>query len=420
MTIDQSRVSWVDVPDGSDFPLQNLPYGVFADAAGVRCGVAIGESVFDLARAEGAGLFTNTGLDRDTFRQESLNDFLGHSRGVWSSVRSHIADVLDADNTDGMPFCDKHQLVIDHPVQMRMPIEIGDYVDFYSSEQHATNVGRMFRPDGDALLENWKHLPVGYHGRAGTVVPSGTVIRRPMGQQRSDAGPVCGPSKKLDLELEVGFVTGSGPFLGTPLDLADAEHHIFGLCLVNDWSARDIQAWEYVPLGPFLGKSFATTISSWIVPIEALAPFRLPLPDQDPAPLPYLSSVVQYGLDIDLTVDLTPAGSNRPHRLSSTTFMNMYWSMAQQVTHATVNGATVRPGDLFASGTVSGPERDEFGSLLEITWNGTQPINLPGGEVRMFLEDGDTVTIRGLCTAEGAVPIGFGDCTGTVGRTAYE
>ena len=414
MTIDQSRTSWVDVPQGSDFPLQNLPYGVFADASGVRCGVAIGDSVFDLARAEGAGLFSNTGLDRDTFRQETLNHFLGHSRGVWSSVRAHIADVLDADNPDGREFCEQHHLLVNHAVQMRIPVDIGDYVDFYSSEQHATNVGRMFRPDGDALLPNWKQLPVGYHGRAGTIVVSGTSIRRPSGQKRGADGPTFGPSEKLDLELEVGFITGAGPGLGTPISMDEAEHYVFGMCLVNDWSARDIQAWEYVPLGPFLGKSFATTISPWIIPIEALAPFRLPMPDQAPTPLPYLTSNHRAGLDLDLTVDITPEGSTTSERLASTSFMNMYWSMAQQLAHATVNGATIRPGDLFASGTVSGPTRDEFGSLLEISWNGTQPIELADGATRTFLNEGDTVTIRGRCTADGAVPIGFGNCSGTI------
>jgi len=420
MTIDQSLTSWVQVPENSDFPIQNLPYGVFADAAGVRCGVAIGDSVFDLARAESAGLFANTGLERDTFRAESLNDFLAHSRGVWSSVRSHISDVLDANNPAGRAFCEEHLLVVDHPVQMRMPIEVGDYVDFYSSEQHATNVGEMFRPDGDALLPNWKHLPVGYHGRSGTVVPSGASIRRPLGQRRAADGPTFGPSEKLDIELEVGFITGAGPSLGTPIGIDDAEHHIFGICLVNDWSARDIQAWEYVPLGPFLGKSFATTISPWIVPLEALEPFRLPMPDQVPTPLPYLATDHRAGVDLDLTVDLTPSGSDRTHRITATSFMNLYWTMAQQLAHATVNGATVRPGDLFASGTVSGPTRDEFGSLLEITWNGTQPIELAGVGTRTYLEDGDSVTIRGRCTADGSIAIGFGACEGTViaGATA--
>ena len=414
MTLDQSRSSWVHVPDGSDFPIQNLPYGVFVDASGVRCGVAIGDSVFDLARAETVGLFANTGLDRDTFRKETLNDFLGHNRGVWSSVRSHIADVLDSANAEGRRFCEARNLVIDHPVQMRLPVDVGDYVDFYSSEQHATNVGKMFRPEGDPLLPNWRHLPVAYHGRAGTVVPSGTAIRRPAGQRRSDSGPSHGPSEKLDFELEVGFVTGAGPDLGTAIPIDEAEHHIFGLCLINDWSARDLQAWEYVPLGPFLGKSFATTMSPWIVPLEALEPFRIPAIDQDPAPLPYLTTEHRISVDLDLSVGIAPHETEVEHNVTATSFTNMYWTMAQQLAHATANGATVRPGDLFASGTVSGPTRDEFGSLLEITWNGTDPIELPDGSVRTFLDDGDTITIRGRCFTEGAVPIGFGECTGTV------
>jgi fumarylacetoacetase len=414
MTIDQTLTSWVDVAEGSDFPIQNLPYGVFADAAGVRCGVAIGDSVFDLARAESSGLFANTGLERDTFRSETLNNFLAHSRGVWSSVRNHISDALSANNAEGREFCEEHQIVIDHPVQMRMPIAVGDYIDFYSSEQHATNLGKMFRPDGEALLPNWKHLPVAYHGRSGTIVPSGTPVRRPHGQRRSPDGPTFGPSEKLDIELEVGFITGAGPSLGTPIAIDEAEHHIFGMCLVNDWSARDIQAWEYVPLGPFLGKSFATTISPWIVPLEALEPFRLPMPEQDPTPLPYLAAEHRAGVDLDLTVDLTPSGSDTSHRITTTSYMNLYWTMAQQLAHATVNGATVRPGDLFASGTVSGPTRDQFGSLLEITWNGTEAIELLGDGTRMFLDDGDSVAIRGRCTAEGTVPIGFGACEGAV------
>ncbi|MEN8041166.1 MAG: fumarylacetoacetase [Actinomycetota bacterium] len=411
--MDHTRMSWVEVPTDSDFPIQNLPYGVFADGTGVRCGVRIGDAVFDLARAESAGLFSNTGLEHDTFRTESLNAFLSHSRGVWSSVRHHIADVLDASNGEGREFCEDHHLLIDHPVKMRLPVEVGDYVDFYSSEQHARNVGRMFRPDAEPLLPNWKQLPVGYHGRAGTVVVSGTGIRRPLGQRRGPEGPTFGSSDKLDMELEVGFVTGSGPSLGTPIDVNDAEHHIFGLVLVNDWSARDIQAWEYVPLGPFLGKSFATTISPWIVPLEALEPFRVPAGAQEPTPLPYLVEEHRIGLDLGLEVDVTPAGGG-PTTIVKTSFTNMYWTMAQQLAHATVNGATVRPGDLFASGTVSGPTRDQFGSLLEISWNGTEALEIEGTSPRTFLEDGDTVTIRGRCSAAGAVPIGFGECTGTI------
>ena len=413
MTVSPHLQSWVPVADGSDFPIQNLPYGVFADAEGERCGVAIGGVIVDLARAEAAGLFASTGLQHGTFRQNSLNTFLTHSRGVWSAVRARVTAMLTAGNEQGHTFAIAHNVIIDHPVRLRLPVTIGDYVDFYSSEQHATNVGRMFRPDGDALLQNWKHLPVGYHGRAGTVVPSGTPIKRPRGQMRGPTGPTFGPSEKLDIELEVGFITGAGPHLGTPIPVDEAEHHIFGMCLVNDWSARDIQAWEYVPLGPFLGKSFATSISPWIVPLEALEPFRVSAQEQQPMPLPYLRGKEHRGVGIDLAVDLAPV-SGEATRIVTTSFTNMYWTMAQQLTHATVNGATARPGDLYASGTVSGPTRDQFGSLLEQSWNGTQHLTLSNGSSRTFLEDGDTVRISARCVADGAVPIGFGECTGTV------
>jgi len=414
MRPDPTMRSWVEVPEGSDFPIQNLPYGVFSDAGGTRCGVAIGDAVFDLARAESAGLFENTGLEHDTFRNTTLNPFLNHARGVWSMVRSRITEILDAANPEGEEFCARHRLIVDHPVSMRMPIDVGDYVDFYSSEQHATNVGRIFRPDGDALLPNWRHLPVGYHGRAGTVVVSGTDIHRPHGQLRGQDGPTFGPTAKLDIELEVGFVVGHGQELGTPTPIDEAEHHIFGMVLVNDWSARDIQAWEYVPLGPFLGKSFATTISPWIVPMEALEPFRSPPPAQDPKPLEYLRSDVRRGVDIDLEVGLTPAGSTNASVICATSFSSMYWTIDQQLAHATVNGATARAGDLFASGTVSGPTRDQFGSMLESSWNGTDPLTLNDGSHRTFLEDGDIVAITGTCAAPGEVPIGFGRCEGRV------
>lgn len=410
------RTSWVDVPDDSDFPIQNLPVGVFTDGRGTRCGAAIGDSVFDLAVAERAGLFTATDLEPDTFTRESLNDFLAQGRGVWTAVRGTLIDFLDAANTEAEAFADRHELVVDSEVAMQLPIEVGDYVDFYSSEQHATNLGRMFRPDAEPLLENWRHLPVGYHGRSGTVVVSGTDISRPEGQRRGPDGPVFGPSTRLDIELEVGFVTGAANRLGTAVDVASAEEHIFGLCLVNDWSARDIQAWEYVPLGPFLGKSFATTISPWIVPLDALAPFRVGLPTQEPEPLPYLDDPKRMGIDINLSVDYTPAGSAEPMTVTNTSFRNMYWSMAQQLAHATVNGATAAAGDLFASGTVSGSDRSEWGSLIEITWNGTNPIEFPDGSSRTFLENGDSIAITGRCEAPGAVSIGFGECRGRISQ----
>lgn len=415
MIVEPHIRSWVDTATDSPFPIQNLPYGVFTDQSGTRCGVAIGASILDLARAESAGLFANTGLEHDTFRSRSLNRFLGHSRGVWSTVRSRIVEVLNTADRDGRRFCEAHDLLIPGSVRMRRPVDVGDYVDFYSSEQHATNVGRMFRPDGDPLVTNWKHLPVGYHGRAGTIVASGTEITRPVGQRPGVEGPTFGPSEKLDFELEVGFVTGTGPGVGTPIPIDEAEHHIFGICLVNDWSARDIQAWEYVPLGPFLGKSFATTISPWIVPLEALEPYRVVAPAQDPPPLPYLTSTRRRGFAIDLTATVTPR-AGRPTTVCATSFASMYWTMDQQLAHATVNGATFRAGDLFASGTVSGPTIGQFGSLLETSWNGTRPVELVDGGTRTFLEDGDTVSLTGSCAAPDAVPLGLGTCVGTVVR----
>lgn len=406
--------SWVPVPEDSDFPIQNLPYGVFSDDRGIRCGVAIGEAVFDLATAERIGVFADTDLDADSFATDSLNDFIAQGPAVWAQVRQAVTSFLESSNADAERLAAGHGLVVSTPVKLHLPIAIGDYVDFYSSEHHATNLGKMFRPDAEALLPNWKHLPVGYHGRAGTVVVSGTDIARPAGQRRGEDGPVFGPSTRLDIELEVGFVTGNANSLGTSLDIAAAEDAIFGMCLVNDWSARDIQGWEYVPLGPFLGKSFATTISPWIVPLAALDPFRVPLEPQDPVPLPYLRDEFRKGVGIDLSVEYVPAGSDTGKIITATSFTNMYWTMAQQLAHATVNGATARAGDLYASGTVSGPGPNERGSLIEITWGGRDAIDFGDGVTRTFLEDGDTVALSGRCVAEGEVSIGFGPCVGTI------
>jgi fumarylacetoacetase len=293
-------------------------------------------------------------------------------------------------------------------VAMELPVAIGDYVDFYSSLHHATNVGMMFRPDAEPLLPNWRHLPVAYHGRASSVVVSGAPVVRPNGQRRGADGPVFGPTERLDVEMEVGFVTGVGNPLGTSITVDGAEDHIFGVCLVNDWSARDIQAWEYQPLGPFLGKSFATTISPWIVTLDALAPFRVAPPAQDPAPLGYLSVDGDAALDLLLEIRLNGEVVSQPR------FREMYWTMSQQLAHATVNGTNARTGDLYASGTVSGETPDTYGCLLEMTWNGARPLSLAGGEQRTYLEDGDEVVMRGWCERDGAARIGFGECAGTV------
>ncbi len=412
-----SARSWVQVPEGSGFPIQNLPYGVFSDENGEpRPGVAIGESILDLKKVAGAGLLDALALPDGVFSAQSLNPFLALGRPGWTAVRARVADLLGQGNEEvaATGIADT-AIVAQREVTMHLPIEVGDFVDFYSSIHHATNVGRLFRPDAEPLLPNWRHLPVGYHGRAGTVVVSGTPISRPTGQRRGTDGgpPAFGPSNALDFELEVGFVTGNMP--GEPLAARDVEEHIFGMCLVNDWSARDIQSWESQPLGPFLGKSFATSISPWIVPLDAVAPYRVDPPHQEPNVLDYLRTDGHTGVDLWLEVEVIPNGADGGTVVTRTGFAAMYWTMPQQLAHATVNGATVRAGDLFASGTVSGPEPGSLGSLLEITRNGKRPIALADGSELTYLGDGDTVIIRGGCASEGAPIIGFGECTGTVG-----
>ena len=390
--------SWVPVPDGSGFPLDHLPYCVFA-APGVpaRVGVGVGDHVLDLSVA----------LDDAVFAAPSLNPFMAQGPRRWRGVRSRIADLL-AEPRPGDAV--RAALVPRADVALRMPFEVADYVDFYASLDHATNVGRIFRPDDAPLKPNWRHLPVGYHGRAGTVVVSGTPIVRPLGQSRApgDASPAFGPSRRLDIEAEVGFVVGTPSRLGHPVPVDDLAAHVFGVVLVNDWSARDIQAWEYVPLGPFQGKSFATSISPWVVPLVALDAAWTPPPARDPQPLPYLRGAADRGLDLTLEVRLNG------HVVSHPPFATMYWTPAQQLAHMTVNGATVRTGDLFASGTVSGPDRAQRGSLLELTWNATEPLDLPDGATRTFLEDGDTVTISATAPGVGGARVSLGAVTGAI------
>ena len=395
-------MSWVPVPEGSGFTLDNLPYGVFAPrgAGGpARVGVAIGDHVLDLA-AMWAG--TPLGADLAT---GSLNRFLRRGPREWAYVRAEVRRMLETD--ERRDFCERSLHRIDE-VDLALPIEVADYVDFYASESHATNLGRIFRPDAEALLPNWKHLPVGYHGRAGTVVPSGTPVRRPSGQR----GPGdFGPSLRLDIEAEVGFVVGAPSVLGEPVPTGAFAHHVFGAVLVNDWSARDLQRWEYQPLGPFLGKSFATSVSPWVVPLAALEPARVAGPAQtDPEPLPYLAEKEPWGLDLQLEVLLNGQVVSRPP------YRDTYWSPAQMLAHLTANGASLRTGDLYASGTVSGRAADQRGSLIELSWNGAEPLRLADGTVRSFLEDGDTVTIRASAPGPGpdAARIGFGEVSGTV------
>ena len=396
--------SWFDAPEGSPFPATNLPYGVFsAGDEEPRVGVALGDHVLDLAPLAAA-----EGLDGGhVFEAPTLNPFLALGRPAWSAVRSWLTELLSDE-----PFRElvESHLVPQSAVALHLPFEVADYVDFYSSQHHAENVGRIFRPDGDPLTPNWRHLPIGYHGRSGTVVVSGTEIVRPCGQRRPPGadGPTYGPSTRLDIEAEVGFVVGVPSELGSPVGTGAFADHVFGLCLVNDWSARDIQAWEYVPLGPFLGKSFATSVSPWVVPLEALAAARVPGPEQSPEVLPYLRTEASWGLDLTLEVSWNGTVVSRPP------FAQMYWTPDQQLAHLTVNGASLRTGDLYASGTVSGPARDQRGSFLELSWNGQEPVMLADGAQRTFLEDGDEVSITAWAPGVDGTPIGFGSVTGRV------
>lgn len=416
--------SWVPVPDGSDFPLENLPYGVFAPPGGApRAGVAIGTQILDLGRLARAGLLDGTLHDPvGTFTTGSLNGFLALGRPVWRSVRERLQALLRDENSeirDRAGFAGD-VLVAQEDARMQLPVAIGDYADFYSSIEHATNVGKLFRPGADPLLPNYRWMPIGYHGRSSTVVVDGSEIVRPQGQRKrpDEDVPTFGPSRQLDFELEIGFITGPPNDDGAPIPTSRAADHIFGLVLLNDWSARDIQAWEYQPLGPFLSKSFATSISPWVVTLDALAPYRAKNRTQEPPPLPHLRVDEHWALDIDLDVALQTLLMRRsglqPLGISSVNFAAMYWNMPQQLAHLTGNGARIRPGDLYGSGTVSGPEPGTYGSLLELTRRGTQPLAIPGGETRGFLEDGDSVIMRGAAFHPGRPRIGFGEVRGTV------
>ncbi|MBX9599388.1 MAG: fumarylacetoacetase [Bryobacteraceae bacterium] len=414
-THDPNLTSWVESanrPD-SDFPIQNLPFGVFRPRdESPRVGVAIGDSILDAAECVRLGYLS--GAAAQALQDRDLNAFLRLGRAAWSDARLQISRLLRSDSKDRLA----NVLHDAAACQMLLPVEIGDYTDFYCSVFHATNVGSMFRPD-NPLMPNYKYLPVGYHGRASSVVVSGTPVRRPSGQLEANGSVTFEPSRLLDYELEVGFFVGPGNDLGQPIPIAEAGDHIFGLCLLNDWSARDIQRWEYQPLGPFLAKSFGTSISPWIVTTEALAPFRAPAfprPESDPRPLPYLDDKgdqASGGIDLTLEVWLKTERMSDPARLSRGNFRDMYWTIAQMLAHHASNGCNLRPGDLIGSGTVSGPGKEERGCLLELTWRGAEPLEL-GGETRKFLEDGDEVILRGYCEREGARRIGFGECRGTV------
>jgi len=410
----------VPVPPGNDFPIQNLPYGAFVSGGITHLGVAIGDRILDLHVLADSGACDSI-CDRGLLTAATLNPLLAAGRPTWRALHRHLVSLLLAQGPNST-LRDQNSdvfFVAQNDVRMRIPMEIGDYVDFYSSIEHATNVGKIFRPDGDPLLPNWRWIPIGYHGRSSTIVIDGTPIVRPAGQRKAPdvTAPSFGPSQMLDIELEVAFVTGPANALGSPIPIAQADEHIFGLVLLNDWSARDIQAWEYQPLGPFLGKSFATTISPWIVTLDALEPFRAASPYQEPEPLEYLRGnreTYAIALDVLLATQHMREKHIDPAIISRSNYKDVYWNMAQQLAHATSNGAIARPGDLFASGTISGSTPDSLGSLLERTWRGTRPIDLPDGERRTFLEDGDEIILRGRCTAEGARAIGFGSARGTI------
>lgn len=397
--------SWIPVPADSDFSIHNLPFGIYSAGHSLRAGVAIGDQIVDLTAAASLGLFP--GVDAAVFTQPTLNSFIALGKPVTTAVRRQLQAAL----SDKSAFLkDASQAFVKRSdATMHMPVAVGDYTDFYSSIEHATNVGKMFRDPANALLPNWRHIPVGYHGRASSIIVSGTPIHRPKGQvmPKDATNPVYQASGRLDFELEMGFIVGKQTSLGARISTADAEDHIFGLVLFNDWSARDIQKWEYVPLGPFLGKSFASSMSPWIVTIEALDAFRKKGPAQEPAVLPYLQYEGARNFDVNLEVSIAPPETAETV-ISRSNFKYMYWNMAQQLAHHTINGCNVNVGDLMASGTISGKDESSYGSMLELAWAGTKPLTLKDGSKRVFIKDHDTVTMRGFAEKDGA-RVGFGE-----------
>lgn len=419
-TNDPGLESFIEVAPESHFPIQNLPYGVAQPKSGGQPFIctAIGAYVVDLRKLEEAGVFDGPEVDgKRVFNEHTLNRFMSMGHAAWAEARGVISNLLSADE----PLLRDNELLRDavlipmNKVEMLLPVNIGDYTDFYSSEQHAFNVGSMFRGPKNALKLNWKHLPVGYHGRASSIVVSGTNVRRPQGQILPDKSetPVFGASKLLDFELEMGFLTGPGNNPGEPIPVDKAHEHIFGLILVNDWSARDIQKWEYVPLGPFLAKNWATSVSPWIVTLDALEPFRIAGPRQHPEPLPYLKAKEDWTYDVELEVYLQGEEMDEPQKICASNYKYLYWNLCQQLAHQTITGCNVRPGDLYASGTISGPAEDSYGSLLELSWKGEKPLKFPNGQTRTFLEDGDTVVMTGFAQGDG-YRIGFGEVKGKI------
>jgi fumarylacetoacetase len=407
---DPNLRSWVPIPEDSDFPIQNLPLGIICKNEFHHVATRIGDYVLDLAVLNKSGLL---GVDfiQEIFEQDSINACIGLGREMMGDLRNRISRLLDDKHFDLKQNVDLRESCLHHisKVEVCMPVKIGNYTDFYSSIEHATNVGTMFRDPANALLPNWKHIPIGYHGRASSIVLSGTPIKRPHGQTKAadENTPQFGPSKQLDFELEMAFVTCRSNPLGTPIPMEEAEDYIFGMVLFNDWSARDMQSWEYVPLGPFLAKSFASTMSAWVVSMDALEPFRVEGPNQDPTPLPYLQFTGNHNYDIELEVLIESPRFN-PARIVHSNYKYMYWNMVQQLTHHASNGCNIQVGDLYASGTISGPIRDSYGSMLELTWRGTEPLKMPDNTERKFINDHDIVYMRAFAQ-NNDVRIGFGE-----------
>ncbi|MDX5482007.1 MAG: fumarylacetoacetase [Hymenobacteraceae bacterium] len=409
---DPSLHSWIEIDPKSDFPIQNLPFGIFrTENKDPRVGVAIGEYVLDLCVLGQHNMFELIDLDPNVFHRRYLNDFIALGKPVWRAVRNRVSELLRNDNEEisGNSALMNECLIKQVDAQMLMPVKVPNYTDFYSSIEHATNVGTMFRDPKNALLPNWKHIPIGYHGRASSIVVSGIDIHRPKGQTKApDAEvPTFGPSKLLDFELEVAFITGKETQLGESITPNQANDHIFGLVLFNDWSARDMQTWEYVPLGPFLAKSFGSSISPWVVTLDALEPFKVKGPEQDPKPLPYLEFTGNHNYDINLEVLIKPEDGEE-NSICRSNYKYMYWNMNQQLAHQSSNGCNIQVGDMYASGTISGPEKDSYGSMLELTWRGANPIKLSDGTERKFINDYDTVIMRGYGERNG-IRIGFGE-----------
>lgn len=421
---DPSLKSWIAVEANSDFPIQNLPFGIFkTQSSSPRIGVAIGDQVLDLAILNKLGFLDNLKIDNSVFTNQYLNDFIALGRQTTAAVRERISNLLNADNAELRDNKEAQAKVLHYQsnVQMLMPVRVGDYTDFYSSIDHATNIGTMIRDPKNALMSNWKHLPVGYHGRASSITVSGTDFHRPKGQSlppdmagkpAEEQQPVYGPCRLLDFELETAFIIGKETQLGESVSTAAADDHIFGMVLFNDWSARDIQTWEYVPLGPFLAKNFASTVSPWVVTMEALEPFRTEGYKQEPKVLPYLEYSGNKNIDINLDVFIRPENGVET-QVCHSNYKFMYWTMEQQLAHHTVNGCNINIGDMMASGTISGPTPDSFGSMMEISWRGTKPVKLNDGSERKFINDNDTVIIRGFAEKNG-VRIGFGECRAKV------